>query len=60
MIFTNYDMLVERANEDDHVNDIGLKLIQMCYSLDLAVLNGRAFSDKGKGVKTFCGPQGES
>ena len=58
--FTNNDMSVERANEDDHVNDIGLKLIQMCYSLDLAVLNGRAFADKGKGVKTFCGPQGES
>ena len=32
----------------------------MSYSLDLAVLNGRAFSDKGKGVKTFSGPQGES
>ena len=58
--FLNCNISVERANQDKNVNEYGLKLIQLCYSMDLAVMNGRAHSDKGIGAKTFCGPQGES
>ena len=58
--FVEKDMSLSRTNEDKHVNDYGTKLIQLCKSCDLAILNGRAGSDKGKGVTTFCGPRGES
>lgn len=58
--FLNNNMSVKRVNSDPNVNDYGSKLIQLCTSCDLAVLNGRAGRDKGKGMTTFCGPRGES
>ena len=58
--FIESRMSVKRANLDKNVNDYGSKLLQLCTSCDLAMLNGRAGSDKGKGTTTFCGPRGES
>ena len=53
-------MSIDRVNIDKHVNDYGLKLIQLCKSCDFAMLNGRAGGYKGKGNSTYCGPRGES
>ena len=35
-------------------------LMNMCNTVDLCVLNGRAFNDKGKGKYTFCNKRGKS
>ena len=53
-------MSIYRANSDKGSNDYGPKLIQLCNTCDMAVLNGRAGKDKGIGKTTFCGPKGES
>ena len=58
--FLKNDMSLQRVNKDKNVNDYGYKLIDMCNECDLAILNGRAGSDKGQGQTTFCGPKGES
>ena len=58
--FIRNNMSVKRSNHDKKTNDYGIKLLQLCKSCDLAILNGRAGSDKGKGITTFCGPKGES
>ena len=58
--FIQNDMFVKRYNKDTVVNSYGYKLIDLCISCDLAILNGRAGTDKGQGQTTFCGPKGES
>ena len=58
--FIANDMSIDRANMDKHVNSYGLKLLSLCNVCDLAILNGRAGSDKGVGKFTFCGHQGVS
>lgn len=51
--FIDNDMSVERFNKDTTVNSYGYKLIDLCTSCDLAILNGRAGADKGQGHTTF-------
>ena len=58
--FIYNDMSVKRSNKDTTVNSQGYKLIDLCTSCDLAILNGRAGADKGQGQSTFCGPKGEN
>ena len=58
--FLECNFSVTRSNQDTKTNDNGLKLINLCYTMDLAIMNGRAFSDKGIGLKTFSGARGES
>ena len=58
--FINNDMSVLRMNKDKSVNDYGHKLINLCKTSDLCILNGRAFEDKGKGKLTFCNKNGKS
>ena len=58
--FIKNNMSVMRSNRDKKTNDYGIKLIQLCKSCDLAILNGRAGSDKNEGKTTFSGPRGES
>ena len=53
-------MSVERVNQDKIVNEYGVKLLQLCNTCDLAILNGRAGEDKNKGLFTFCNHRGES
>ena len=54
------DMSVERANADTKTNEYGNRLVQLCMTCDLIILNGRAGSDRGKGELTFCNHRGES
>ena len=49
----------ERVNADTKVYEFGLTLIQLCHSMDLAVMNGRAFSDKAGDLKCFADLRGE-
>ena len=58
--FVLNNMSINRVNADPVVNDYGLKLLRVCNSCDLAVLNGRTGGDRSKGETTFCGRQGES
>ena len=58
--FYKNNVSIYRVNKDTVTNDYGYKLINLCNSCDLAMLNGRAFSDKSEGQTTFCGPKGES
>ena len=58
--FVLNNMSINRVNADPVVNDYGLKLLRVCNSCDLAVLNGRTGGDRFKGETTFCGRQGES
>ena len=58
--FNDSNMSVKRVNKDVVINDYGYKLIDLCNTCDLAILNGRAGSDKFIGQTTFCGPKGES
>ena len=58
--FLDCNFAIDRSNQDTGNNDNGPKLVDLCYTMDLAIINGRAFSDKGIGAKTFHGPRGES
>ena len=53
-------MSVERVNKDKTTNGYGWKLLDLCNAVDLCMLNGRAFNDKGKGKFTFCNHRGKS
>ena len=64
-LFTENDFLdnnlnIKRSNSDKTVNEYGLKLLDLCQTCDLAIMNGRAGSDKINGSTTFNGSQGES
>ena len=48
-----------RKNKDSNVNDYGIKLLNLCYSANLLILNGRAYEDAG-GAHTFCNSKGMS
>ena len=54
------NMCIEREIEDITVNEYGIKLLNLCYSSDVAMLNGRAGEDREKGHKTFQNHRGES
>ena len=56
----NNGMSVSRVNSDKSTNDYGNRLINVTTAADLIFLNGRAFSDKGLGRKTFFNHRGES
>ena len=58
--FIKNNMSVKRQNCDRTVNAYERKLIELCQSADLAILNGRTGSDKDKGKKTFCNHKGDS
>ena len=58
--FINNNMSINRVNSDQTVNEYGNKLIDFCRTCDMAILNGRAGSDKYVGATTFVGKQGES
>ena len=58
--FVLNNMSINRVNADPVVNEYGQKLLRLCNSCDLAVLNGRTGGDRFKGETTFCGRQGES
>ena len=54
------DMTIDRMNADSTVNDYGNRLVQLCMTCDMLIMNGRAGKDKGKGTWTFCNHRGES
>ena len=54
------NMSSKRENMDKKVNDYGFRLLNLCSAVDLCILNGRAFKDKGQGNLTFCNKNGES
>ena len=56
----NKGMSVMRVNSDKSMNDYGNRLINVLTGADMIILNGRAFSDKGVGKKTFYNHRGES
>ena len=58
--FINNSMSVKRHNCDHSVNAYGRKLIELCQSADLAILNGRTGLDRGIGKFTFCNHKGPS
>ena len=54
--FIKNGMSVERHNSDTVYNDYGKKMIDLCRTCNLAILNGRSGHDLGIGKKTFFGP----
>ena len=58
--FINNHMSVQRTNQDTSINEYGHKLINLCKTADLCIINGRSFEDKGKGKLTFCNKNGKS
>ena len=58
--FYENNMSCKRENKDKKVNDYGIRLLNLCNAVDLCILNGRAFKDKGQGNLTFCNKNGES
>ena len=54
------NMSIKRNNVDKNVNSYGGKLLLMCYSCNLAILNGRAGNDRGIGEYTFMNHRGVS
>ena len=51
---------MSRKNQDKNFNDYGFKLLSLCNTVDLCILNWRSFNDKGIGAYTFYNHQGKS
>ena len=53
-------LLPERVSMDTVCNSSGIKLLDICHSTDLRIVNGRIGSDAGIGHFTYMSPTGES
>ena len=56
----NNNMSVSRNNEDETINDYGIRLIRLCKMCDLVICNGRVGDDKHSGKLTYCDKKGKS
>ena len=52
-ILNSNSNVTKRSNKDQYVNNRGKRLIELCNSIDLHIMNGRYGADKGIG-KTTC------
>ena len=52
--------LPERVSMDTVCNSSVIKLLDICHSTDLRIVNGRIGSDAGIGHSTYMSPTGES
>ena len=57
---TSNNLSVTRKSKDGAINDYGVKLLNLCQTVNLCVLNGRACEDKDIGEYTFCSKRGKS
>ena len=51
-LLTN-NILVDRASQDNKINNVGYRLVDICKNNNLYILNGRYGQDKGIGKYTF-------
>ena len=58
--FVQNDLSLVRTNQDKKINEYGLKLLSLCNTADLCILNGRSFGDKDIGAYTYFNNQGKS
>ena len=52
-ILNSNSNVTKRSNKDHYVNTGGKRLLELCNSIDLHIMNGRYGADKGTG-KTTC------
>ena len=55
-----HSVIPERCSMDNTCNPSGLKLLDICLSTDIKIVNGRFGDDAGKGHFTFMSSLGES
>ena len=54
------DVSLYRATQDMYINAHGRKLLELCKSTNVRIVNGRLYGDRGIGSYTFCNTLGSS
>ena len=54
------DVIFEKNSQDLHINSHGRKLLELCKSANMRIVNGRLHDDKHIGSYTFCNSVGAS
>ena len=54
------DVSLYRGTQDMYINAHGRKLLELCKSTNVRIVNGRLYGDRGIGAYTFCNTLGSS